>query len=290
MVAIKTYTRVDHHLGSVSFRISRMEDIHEQRQGETDDPHRHDYFTVLLVKKAGGLHLIDFNEYPLAPLQLFFISPGQVHQVIEEEKSFGYAILFSTQFLLENHIPVQLIEDLNLFNDHGHTPPLPLDASEYAVLSSYCEEMIRLKDSDDKFRGPAIGSWLKLFLIRSNNLCTLEADNTQLQEAGNTILRRFRELVDQHYSRQHQTRFYADELNVTADHLNRVIKSLTGKTSKEYIQSRITVDAKRLLYFTGLSAKEIGYQLGFSEPANFSAFFKNCTGKSPTEFRRSLQK
>ena len=246
MVAIKTYTHVDHHLGSVSFRISRMEDIYEQRQGETDDPHRHDYFTVLLVKEAGGLHLIDFNEYPLAPLQLFFISPGQVHQVIEKEKSFGYAILFSAQFLLENHIPVQLIEDFNLFNDHGHTPPLPLNASEYAVLSSYCEEMIRLKDSDDKFRGPAIGSWLKLFLIRSNNLCTQEAENTQLQEAGNT--------------------------------------------SKEYIQSRITVDAKRLLYFTGLSAKEIGYQLGFSEPANFSAFFKNCTGKSPTEFRHSLQK
>ncbi len=58
-----------------------------------------------------------------------------------------------------------------------------------------------------------------------------------------------------------------------------------GKTSKELIQSRISIEAKRMLYFSDLSIKEIGYELGFSEPANFSAFFKNCTGMSPSTFR-----
>jgi AraC-like DNA-binding protein len=64
-----------------------------------------------------------------------------------------------------------------------------------------------------------------------------------------------------------------------------VVKSLSGKTAKDFIQSRIIIEAKRMLYFTELSLKEIGYQLGFSEPANFSAFFKKSTGKSPSLFR-----
>ncbi|MBL4708824.1 MAG: helix-turn-helix domain-containing protein, partial [Flavobacteriales bacterium] len=54
--------------------------------------------------------------------------------------------------------------------------------------------------------------------------------------------------------------------------------------AKEYIQSRIITEAKRLLYFSKLSNKQIGYELGFGEPANFSAFFKKCTGFSPSNF------
>ncbi|HED10427.1 MAG TPA: helix-turn-helix domain-containing protein, partial [Caldithrix abyssi] len=51
-------------------------------------------------------------------------------------------------------------------------------------------------------------------------------------------------------------------------------------------QSRITTEAKRHLYFTEASAKEIAYRLGFSNPAHFSSFFKKCTGKSPSFFRK----
>jgi AraC-like DNA-binding protein len=59
----------------------------------------------------------------------------------------------------------------------------------------------------------------------------------------------------------------------------------TGKTAKEHIQARIALEAKRLLHFSDLSVKEIGFQLGFPEPANFSAFFKKCTGSSPSNFK-----
>jgi len=58
-----------------------------------------------------------------------------------------------------------------------------------------------------------------------------------------------------------------------------------GKTAKEYIQSRIIVGAKRMLYFSDSSIKEIAFELGFQEPSNFNAFFKKCTGLSPGEFR-----
>lgn len=282
---IKTYTQVDHQSEDISFRISRMEDIWEVRGGKADDPHRHDYYTVLLIKHTGGKHVVDFFSYDLQPLQLFFISPGQVHQVIESEKSVGYAILFSSQFLIKNNIPFYFIEDLALFRDYGDSPPLSLNTVEFQELSLFAEAMLKAVESDLKFKDQAISAYLKLLLIRSNNLCALSIDNPQKQEAGNTLLKNFKELVNEQHMNWKQTSDYAAALNVTPDHLNRVVKSLVGKTAKEIIQSKITLAAKRLICFSELSTKEIGYRLGFSEPANFSAFFKNETGLSPSAFK-----
>lgn len=287
MQDIKTYKHVNKDSGAINFRISRMEDIWNIRKGAQDEPHRHDYYTVLLVKHAKGKHIIDFCEYPLAPYQLFFVSPGQVHQVIEFEKSFGYAILFSSQFLIENSIPSFFIEDLALFNDYGQSPPLNINGEEYIKLSVFAEEIISTDKSGLKFKDQAISSYLKLFLINSNNLCSLSGLNTQKPEAGNTILKNFKELVNKNYSSWRQTADYANALHISPDHLNRVVKSLVGKTAKDIIQSRTILAAKRLIYFSGLSNKEIGYQLGFSEPANFSAFFKNQTGFSPSAFKEN---
>ncbi len=284
---IKTYSQVNKN-NELNFRIQRIEDIYTERNGEADEPHRHDYFTVILIKEASGKHIIDFKDYDLQAKQVYFVSPGQIHQVIEEKKSFGYVILFSPEFLAENQIPCHFIDDLNLFNDHGNSPPLFLNDKELEQLLIFCEEMDKIQDSDLKYIELAISSYIKLFLIHCNNVCTLKNDNPQNQEAINSILRNFKMLVNEKYTEWHQTTDYAGELNVTPDYLNRVIKSLTGKTAKEYIQARIIIEARRLLYFSEKSAKEIGYNLGFSEPANFSAFFKKHTGFSPMQIGKRV--
>ncbi len=284
---IKTYTVVSKN-SDFNFRIQRIEDIYTERNGEADEPHRHDYFTVILIKEASGKHIIDFKGYDLQAKQVYFVSPGQIHQVIEEKKSFGYVILFSPEFLAENQIPCYFIEDLNLFNDHGNSPPLSLNDKEVDQLLTFCGEMHKIQDSDLKYMEQAISSYIKLFLIHCNNVCTLKNDNPQNQEAINSILKNFKMLVNEKYMEWHQTSDYAGQLNVTPDYLNRVIKSLTGKTAKEFIQARIIIEARRLLYFSEMSAKEIGYNLGFSEPANFSAFFKKNTGFSPSQINKRV--
>jgi AraC family transcriptional regulator, transcriptional activator of pobA len=285
MELIKTYKHVHHTETEVNFRISRMEDIWDERKGAPDEPHRHDFYTILLVKKANAVHYIDFNKYEMTEKQVFFVSPGQVHQIVEQEKSFGYVFMFSCEFLIRNYIALNFIDDVNLFNDFGSTPPLPVNNPEADKLSGYCEQMLEIYQSSIQFSDQALGSYLQLFLIQCNNLCTLSENNTQIREAGNTILRKFKQLVDENYAKWHNTTEYANALFVSPDHLNRVVKVLIGKTAKEFIQSRIIVAAKRLLYFSEQSLKEIAYELGFTEPANFSAFFKNITGIAPSEFR-----
>ncbi len=287
MDSVKTYQTVDSSNTNISFGISKMEEIYEKRGGKVDEPHRHDFYTVLIIKKAKGTHKIDFHSYNLGENQVFFVSPGQVHQVMEETKSIGFSMVFSSQFLIENSIHLSFIDNLNLFQNYGETPPLQPDEENFKKIDNFAHEIFALHNSNSPMKELSIGAFLKLFLIACNNSCSLDVSNFQIEETHNRILLEFKKSVNQHYKTQHSTSFYADKMNLSSDYLNRVIKSKIGKTTKDYIQSRIIIEAKRLLYFSDMSNKEIGYELGFSEPSNFSAFFKKTTGLSPSIFKKN---
>lgn len=285
MSNIKVYKEVSKEHNR-SFGISRMEDIYAKRQGVVDLPHRHYYYTILLTKKAQGKHHLDFETYELGNNQVHFITPGQVHQIEEETASEGYSMVFSTDFLVENNIAVSFIDDLNLFRQVGQSPPLELEITQQQKLSAYAENMLTTHVQRPKFHQQALGALLKLFLIECNHFCTLPNLNPQQLEAGSTLLRAFKQLVEQQHKTWHQSNEYAQALHISTDHLNRTIKHLTGLTSKQHIQKRLIIAAKRQLFFSTASTKEIAYELGFSEPANFSAFFKKHTGSSPSKFRQ----
>lgn len=285
MNTVKTYKDVNTNKKDLHFAISKMEDIYDKNAGKVDEPHRHNYYTVLVVNSAKGLHKIDFNAYKLGQHQIYFIAPGQVHQMIEDEKSVGFAMTFSTPFLVKNNIPLAFIDSLNLFQNYDQSPPLLPNLDQYNRINNFCNEIFNLYHSQANMKNLSIGSFLKLVLIECNNLCSTDPLIGSKDTASHTIIKTFKSLVDTHYKSEHRTGFYANELNITPDHLNRVIKTHIGKTSKEYIQSRVVTEAKRLLFFTDLTNKEISYELGFNEPANFSAFFKKYTKLSPSSFK-----
>ncbi|MEN0045981.1 MAG: helix-turn-helix transcriptional regulator [Bacteroidota bacterium] len=288
MKKIKAYQNIHPKDANLSFDIKRMEDIYDKVKGQVDEPHRHAYYTIVLVKSAKGKHIIDFQEFELAARQVYFVSPGQVHQIVENERSLGYALTFSPQFMLENGIEFSFVEDLHLFQDFGYTPPLELEGEELEKLVSISEEIYEFTQGNQKLKYQAVGALLKLFLIHCNQACSLsKEENTQSVQASVSLLRNFKDLLNKQYRNWHKVSEYADALHITADYLNASIKSLTGKSAKEHIQSRIIIAAKRLLRFSELQNKEIAYELGFSAPANFSQFFKKCTKVSPSQFKHS---
>lgn len=78
---------------------------------------------------------------------------------------------------------------------------------------------------------------------------------------------------------------FADRLSVHVNHLNRVVKATTGRTTSDLINTRIAQEGVRLLQHSQLSLSEIAYSLGFEELSSFSNFIKKRTGISPTELR-----
>jgi AraC-like DNA-binding protein len=105
---------------------------------------------------------------------------------------------------------------------------------------------------------------------------------------GKSLVKTFKEMVEQHYTQWHQVKDYAEGLFVSPNYLNEVIKSSLNISAKEYIQNRLILEAKRMVIFTGKSSKEIGYDLGFDDPSHFSKFFKNNARQSLMDFKGSV--
>ncbi|WP_196894375.1 AraC family transcriptional regulator [Aureivirga marina] len=282
MKKIKVYKKVDILDEKKNFEISEMASSYENRKGKMNEPHRHDFYTVLFIEKGKGEHIIDFQSYKIQDFQIFFVSPGQVHQVLESEKSEGFVLTFSTEFLIQNSIPISFIEDLNLFQNYGESPPLNFEKETFWKLKKYLKEINHLFHSSTNLKEISIGAFLKIILIECYNYCAINFDKKE----ENHLVSEFKKEVNLHYKKEHSTSFYAEKLVISADYLNRIIKYSIGKTAKEYIQTRILTEAKRLLYFSTNSTKEIGFELGFKEPSNFSAFFKKYSGISPSNFRK----
>jgi AraC family transcriptional regulator, transcriptional activator of pobA len=80
--------------------------------------------------------------------------------------------------------------------------------------------------------------------------------------------------------------YYADQLTVHPNHLNAVVKRITGKTASQIIQEQLIVQAKSMLLTTEFSIKEVAYQMGFDEPTHFNAFFKKMTQHTPAAYRK----
>jgi len=82
-----------------SFVMRTMEEIEREQGGSADEPHRHNFYSIIWSFTATGKHIIDFHEYSIEPGSIFFVSPWQVHQVITDPGSKGLVILFTSEFL-----------------------------------------------------------------------------------------------------------------------------------------------------------------------------------------------
>jgi len=266
------------------FVMKTMEEVDIQLGGIADTPHRHNYYTVIWPLTATGKHIIDFREYPILPHHIFFVSPGQVHQIITNPAPTGYVILFTSEFLEKNSIRNDFISNLRLFHKSDETPPLVLSDHLVSTLQPFAGQMLSAFHNQDDLYFETIGAYLKLFLIECSRNYSSDT-NTQNLEVGKTIVKHFKDIVEKHFAKWHQVREYAEALSVTPNYLNEVIKSAVNISAKDYIQDRIILEAKRMVIFTGKSGKEIGFDLGFEDPSHFSKFFKTNTGQSLQSFK-----
>jgi AraC-like DNA-binding protein len=134
-------------------------------------------------------------------------------------------------------------------------------------------------------------SYLKIFLITCSRLKAEQQPQASAQMEGLKepfILQNLKDAIEQHYNTKHSPNDYAELLNITPKALAKVVKGYFNKTLTEMISERIIIEAKRELYLTSKSVKEIAYQLGFTDEHYFSRFFKNNADVSPQLYRETV--
>jgi AraC family transcriptional regulator, transcriptional activator of pobA len=103
-----------------------------------------------------------------------------------------------------------------------------------------------------------------------------------------TLVQRYRALLELHLRRHEPLAFYAGLLHVTPDHLSRACRAVTGLSALDLLHERMLVEARRLLAYTQAPVADIAGELGFDDPAYFSRFFARRAGHSPVAYRAAL--
>ncbi len=78
---------------------------------------------------------------------------------------------------------------------------------------------------------------------------------------------------------------FAAQLNIHYNHLNKILKETTGKTTTRLLAERITLEARALLKHTDWSISDIAWCLGFEDPSHFVKFFRKNEQTTPRAFR-----
>jgi len=281
--------RLAHNGEVVPFAIRTMEEIEGAAEVHADTPHRHNYYTVIWVHEAYGVHHIDFQDYKVEPDTIFFIHPEQVHQLEIESHPKGVVILFTCDFLMSHGIREDFISNLNLFLTCDENPPISVPQKSKPVLQQITDSIMREFNSEHTLRFEAISAQLKLLLIECNRMSDITRNALRPDFHNHALVKKFKQLVEQNFRTHHKVSYYSSQLYITAKHLNEVIKTSIGRTAKEYILDRILLEAKRVAHFTDSSSKEIAYQLGYHDPAHFSKIFKKCEGLTFSEYKAIIR-
>jgi AraC family transcriptional regulator, transcriptional activator of pobA len=276
------------------FVLRSLEDVERDRPSDAEDhrPHRHNYYTVIWIRKGQGSHDIDFHHYSVAPGMVFFISPEQIHDIDLLPGAEGYVMMFTARFLEQCGIGPEWARQSGLFFSCEHVDPLAIAEEEDRKELEHLLEHIHDEFQEGRsFHEDAISAWLKLFLLN----CRRILDRNPREKTTNTtgrspIMRQFRELLDQHFQVWHKVSDYAGQLHITPNYLNEVVNQETGRSAKDYIVDRIMLEARRYATLDDLSAKEVAYNLGFEDPAHFSKIFKQHNGDSFSGFRETYRK
>jgi len=92
--------------------------------------------------------------------------------------------------------------------------------------------------------------------------------------------------VKNHFTEQLRAMQLCRILNITPQHLCRIVRASTGMRTMEYVNSVRINKAKDLLGRTEMSASEICILCGFENENYFHRVFKKMTGITPGEYRK----
>ena len=248
-------------------------------------PHRIDFYSIMLLRDCSPVHLIDFRPVVIEPYSIVCIGSGQVHCFDPHVRYEGRAIAFTERFFAVSPQDVSYLRSTSLFNKLGEQKAIAA-GDTFGPLNEICTLIEKeQKGNKDEYSNKLLHQWLYSILI----LAERQQEKTGISIAQKGIDREytllFRDILERHFRQKRSVKEYAAMMKVSEWKLNQAITTTLGKAPKAMIDERVMLEAQRMLVYGSQSVKEIGFELGFDEPTNFIKYFRKHTGRTPLEFR-----
>lgn len=246
--------------------------------------HRHEELHQFeLLERGAVVATIDGIRHELTAPAAWMVAPGVMHGFAYEPDSAGHKVTVPTALL--QRVPAPAPGSARLGR------PIVLRKSDIADVGELRELFAQLAR---EFRGRRSGRaealhahaiLLGLWFMRHEGAASAISPR---QVLADTLVQRFRSLVESHFREHWPVRDYAAALGVTPDHLSRCCRAITGVGALDVMHERLVLEARRLLAYTPAAVHEIADQLGFDDPGYFSRLFTKRSGQSPSAYRVAI--
>ena len=246
--------------------------------GEWEQPERHDRHSFFLLEKGRVTMEIDFQQYEIHSPSVIYMHPDQVHRIIAFENVTVCAWATNNEDLNPEYL--KLLEDIM------PAAPLPLHPEAYALLAEAASLCIKFAErkKDQLYHSllhnqvnTLVGLVIAPYLEKS-----APADKLTRAEV---VTKAFREALSLDFKQLKRPAEYAEKLNLSIPYLNECVRNTTGFSVSHHIQQRVMLEAKRLLFHSDQSLKEIAATLGYDDYTYFSRLFTKVAGMAPLNFR-----
>ena len=238
----------------------------------------------ILVIKQGWTHvMLNMIEHRFEQGDLVYLGPNGIIQFLrasDDVQALGISMSNEVlQLAIGSSIPQAF--DGHLRDFHLHLQPDEVDYYDrlHDLLSRY-------------FREEGYSSQVTLHLVGAllwfvnNQWSQHEQITRESQTREQRLFTEFVQLVSQYAPQQHTIEFYASRLCLTPRYLSTIIKQVSGKSAKQWIDDALVTRIKIELKHTRKPIALICEELNFPNPSFFTKFFKRMTGTTPFDFRR----
>jgi len=273
------------------FNVFESEKLFDKKTGTRIMPYsRRAYYKISWLRGKSRAEyadkIIDIQENAL----LFATPKIPYHWLPEDTDQTGMFCIFTPDFLSAGKTGM-ILDDLPIFQP-GQLPVFQLSDEEVKEIEYIFRKMHKELGADYKYKYDLLRNLVMELIHYGQKLQPMLALSTT-QNASERISSLFIELLERQFPLEslnqklnlRTPKDYADRLAVHVNHLNKVLKEVTGNTTTQLISSRVTQEAKILLKQTNWNIAEIAYTLGFDDLAHFSNFFKKQTSFTPATFR-----
>jgi AraC family transcriptional activator of pobA len=275
------------------FTIFNLKDIH-QPLPFCSPISRLNFFVFAFVKHGVGKYMIDEQVQEMKPNTIYFTNPGHYRSfewtAIEEV----FLVTLSESFLKEN-VHTEIFKEFPFLLAEIF-PAREVSQEVFTEFERLYLQIHKEYVSHSPFRSRLIANLFIVLLLKFKEYFWLDYNPISEGNRNSQIVKNFKQLLERHYrnlrngtaAQVFRLQEYADAQNLHPNYLNSVIKTKTGKSIGTWITEKTITEAKSLLQHSTLSVKEIGYRLGFTEPAHFSNYFKKYAGMSPVLYRSGI--
>lgn len=266
------------------------ENLKEFKRKKVMPYNRRSYYKISLIQGKNRAEYAD-KVIDIQKNALLFATPKVPYNWVSvDDNQAGTFCVFTADYMVKNKSGV-VLDELPIFKS-GAYPIFEINDDEAAEICAIFSKIKKEIATDYEYKYDLLRNYV-LELIHYGQKLQPATAIQSTQNASSRIISLFIELLERQFpiespSQELQLRSaneYAERLSIHVNHLNKVMKETTGKTTSEIIASRIAQEAKILLKQTDWNISEIANTLGFEEVAHFSNFFKKQTAFSPLAFR-----